>query len=289
MTASSPRDGEISPSLDDLAVTRRPGGPSAGADVDVDAVTVDDLQRVMTAGLPALTDDRIGDWLLRAAEGYTGRANSALPVGSPGMPLGDAIDRVLAWYAEQGLPALLQLPHPATADPADSKLGSVLLQRDWRFFLRTEVMTKPSAPAVRGPHEQVRVTRTDAPTDDWWHTASPRALEHRDTLTRMLARVPGAAYLTAYVGEVAVGHARLAFTGAWSGIFDVHTDPAVRRSGVARALMSAAATTAADQRIPLQYLQVAADNTAAVRLYEALGWQVHHTYHYAAPDSSDSR
>ncbi|MFD0595838.1 hypothetical protein ACFQZ4_28950 [Catellatospora coxensis] len=48
--------------------------------------------------------EELGAWRLRAAGGYTGRANSALPVGDPGLPLPEAIDAVVAFYRRQGLP-----------------------------------------------------------------------------------------------------------------------------------------------------------------------------------------
>nr|WP_246336848.1 GNAT family N-acetyltransferase [Flexivirga oryzae] len=158
-------------------------------------------------------------------------------------------------------------------------------------------MTKPSLvpaaahPPVTAPPPgddprpgAVRLTVTGAPTDGWWVSASPRALEHRETLVQVLARVPEAAYLTAYLNDRPAGHARLAFHDGWSGIFDVHTDPVARRSGIATALMTEAARVAGERRIPLQYLQVAADNAAAVGLYGSLGWVVHHAYHYATPE-----
>lgn len=258
------------------APVRRPRRPPAQ-----EAVGIDDLQALMTAGMPPLFSLHLGGWLLRAANGYTGRANSTLPIGDPGCPLEEAIRRVADWYAEHGQPALVQLPHAVDADPRDSALGSLLAQRNWRFFTPTLVMTKPSASA--GPSDSVRVEASAAPTDDWWATSSPRSIRHRETLTEVLARVPSAAYLTAYVGGSLVGHARLAFGAGWSGVFDVHTDPAARRRGVGRALMRAAGQLATEQRIPLQYLQVDASNEAAVRLYESLGWHVHHTYHYATP------
>lgn len=269
MTASSPSDGPHSPSLGEEAVAR------------------DLLEALMVAGMPPLDSAHVGDWLLRAANGYTGRANSVLAVGDPGVPLDAAVEQVVAWYAERDQPALIQLPHATDADPAASTLGSVLAQQDWHFFLRTSVMTRRtpnSESAANGAlSAALRVEVSDEPTDDWWRTASPRALAHRDTLGRMLERVRPAAYLTAYLDDRPIGHLRLALADGWSGVFDVHTDPAARGRGVARALMRQAERTASERRIPLQYLQVAADNHAAVGLYRSLGWQTHHEYHYARP------
>src|SRR5437763_15301934 len=48
------------------------------------------LERVAAAGWPAPDLDRLGGWLLRAAEGWTNRGNSALAVGDPDVPLADA-------------------------------------------------------------------------------------------------------------------------------------------------------------------------------------------------------
>lgn len=248
-------------------------------------MNADELQVIMTAGMPPLESHRIGSWLLRASAGYTGRANSVLPVGDPGIPVCAAIDQVAVWYAERDQAALVQLSHGIGAQPADSPLGELLAQRDWRFFRRTVVMTKSTRKHEASAHPSpVRIAVSDVPTDDWWRSASPRALEHRRTLRRMLQHVPVAAYLTAYVDNRPVGHLRLAFSNGWSGVFDVHTERSARGRGVARALMHRAEETATDRRIPLQYLQVAADNLAAVSLYRSLGWQSHHEYHYATPE-----
>lgn len=251
------------------------------------AIGIGALQELMTAGMPPLVSQRLGDWRLRSAGGYTGRANSALPVGDPGIPLPEAVERVTAWYGAHDQPALIQLPHPTDDAPTNTELGALLAHRGWRFFTRTLVMTTPSRPAPPALADAAHIAVTDAPTDDWWAAASPRAVEHRRTLEQVLTRIARASYLTAYVGGRPLGHARLAFNDGWSGAFDVHTDPAARRTGVARAMMTVAARVAGERRIPLQYLQVAADNAAAVRLYESLGWRVHHAYHYATPRGRD--
>src|SRR5438270_176346 len=57
----------------------------------------------------------LGEWLLRAAGGFTGRANSALAAGDPGMPLPQAVDQVCRWYAARGLPPALTAALAAAA------------------------------------------------------------------------------------------------------------------------------------------------------------------------------
>ena len=68
-----------------------------------------DLERAAAEHWQAADRAALGEWLLRAAGGFTGRANSALPLGDPGMPLGAAVDAVTAWYRSRGLPAMIEV------------------------------------------------------------------------------------------------------------------------------------------------------------------------------------
>src|SRR6185437_11525528 len=54
--------------------------------------TIIDLERMAAAHWRGTEEEWLGDWLLRAAEGFTGRANSALPLGDPGLPLDATLD-----------------------------------------------------------------------------------------------------------------------------------------------------------------------------------------------------
>ncbi|NEB82358.1 GNAT family N-acetyltransferase, partial [Streptomyces sp. SID14478] len=74
-------------------------GPSA---------TYPELARVSSRAWQPLESERLGEWELRAAEGFTRRANSVLPVGDPGVPLDEALRRAQEWYAARGLPAYAQ-------------------------------------------------------------------------------------------------------------------------------------------------------------------------------------
>ena len=77
-----------------------------------------DLEDVAGDGWRPTESDRLAatagqhGWLLRAADGFTGRANSVLAVGDPGLPLVEAVDRVEAWYAARGLPPRFAVPWP---------------------------------------------------------------------------------------------------------------------------------------------------------------------------------
>ena len=45
---------------------------------------IEALERAAARHWQAPETERLGEWLLRAAAGFTGRANSALPLGDPG-------------------------------------------------------------------------------------------------------------------------------------------------------------------------------------------------------------
>jgi GNAT superfamily N-acetyltransferase len=80
------------------------------------ALSLGDLERLTARHWAAAETAPLGDWLLRAHGGFTGRANSVLVQGDPGMPVADALDAVRAWYADRGLPALASLAVPADAE-----------------------------------------------------------------------------------------------------------------------------------------------------------------------------
>jgi N-acetylglutamate synthase len=72
------------------------------------------LERICSDAWPAVLTRPLGQWRLRAAGGFTGRANSALAVGDPGLAMPAALDRVCGFAAEHGLPPLVQV---ATGSP----------------------------------------------------------------------------------------------------------------------------------------------------------------------------
>ncbi|MDT4989492.1 MAG: N-acetylglutamate synthase, partial [Micromonosporaceae bacterium] len=94
------------------------------------------LERLAAAGWPAPEREHLGDWLLRAAGGWTARGNSALPIGDPGRPLGAAVDAVQQWYRARNLP-----PKITVADPVGGRLTAELRGRGWAPSPPTLVQT----------------------------------------------------------------------------------------------------------------------------------------------------
>ncbi|CAN7159681.1 GNAT family N-acetyltransferase [Knoellia sp. LjRoot47] len=265
------------------------------------AVSVADLQRVMGPAWGAIERESLGDWELRASQGFTQRGNSVLPVGDPGLPLAEAVDRVEAWYAVRGLPARVSLAGPTGFEPADDPLGAELLSRGWTSGDRTLNLTSSTetvaATAAATPDTGGAEVRISADLDDAWLDAysQSRPLD-RDIAAQVLTGSPDQLFAAIGLGgglaqrlgmstpgsrdprPVAIG--RLALAQGWAGLAAVWTDPAMRGRGLATRVTTALAVRARADGIRLVHLQVEADNATAIRLYERLGFERHSSYVY---------
>jgi N-acetylglutamate synthase len=67
------------------------------------------LERICADAWPAVVVRPLGQWRLRAAGGFTGRANSALAVGDPGLPVAEALGEVRAFAAEHEVAPRVQV------------------------------------------------------------------------------------------------------------------------------------------------------------------------------------
>src|SRR4051812_32397821 len=104
------------------------GGRVSGVSEMTCTASVEELERVAARGWRGRDTERLGEWLLRAAGGFTGRANSALPLGDPGVPVPDAVSRVERWYDARGVTPRFQVPVPGAVD-VDAELD----RRGWAY------------------------------------------------------------------------------------------------------------------------------------------------------------
>lgn len=229
------------------------------------------LEAVAAAGWRAEETAELGGWLLRATGGFTGRANSVLPLRPPGMPLGDALQRAASWYAERGLPLRLLVPTEARR-----LLDAELSQRGWDAGELVHTMA-------------ARLNRQDALApgveiaalpDDGWFSRYRDGAGAAPTARALLTRHDQAAFASVRADGRVVAIGRGTVDDGWLGITAVEVEPALRRSGLARAVTAALRRWGAEHGATRSYLQVGAANVAAVTLYESLGYWVHHDYRY---------
>lgn len=280
---------------------RAGAGSRAGSAAMADPAEVHRLEAAANESWPAPVQQRLGDWLLRAADGWTGRANTALPLGDPGRPLADAVDAVTDWYAARGLPAQFNVPLPAAAD-----LAAVLADRGWLARplvlvqtadladLRTRAgamddgataartdATVAGATAARADLPPVRLAYE--PDADWLSVVAARksAGESLPAAARQLltgaphvrfARIHDAGTL------IAVARATVSADRHWCGVSLLEVAPAARRRGLARHLLGTIAGWAHDDMGARRaFLQVEQRNPATA-LYTRLGFTTHHVY-----------
>lgn len=240
----------------------------------------DVLDRLADRGWPALEREALGPWTLRAADGVTSRANSALALGED-RDIREAVDAAERWYASRGLPAVFQLS--SAAPPA---LAPELERRGYRRHSATDILvadraTVVSTPAARDAAGDIAVATspTSGWLDTWWAVDGRGGDAERRTVERILAGGP-ALYAWAGRAEQPDAVARLALVGGWGGLYAVATLPSARRRGLARALTAALAREAAAHGVDRLWLQVVADNSAAIALYESLGFVPASRYEY---------
>jgi ribosomal protein S18 acetylase RimI-like enzyme len=235
-----------------------------------------ELELAANEAWPAPVQERLGDWLLRAADGWTGRGNSALPIGDPGLPLAAAIDAVQHWYTARGLPPTMNVPLPLT-EPVNAALAA----RGWLANPPTEFQTAPVATlaAAGQPHADVQLVTEVSPAAR--ETIAGRKGGLPAAASHILSAVPQARFAEVYgdSGELlAIARGTVTGSGRYLGIFLVEVVPAARRRGLAQRVIGALGAWAADSGAQTAFLQVEERNTAAVALYRRLGFTTHHTY-----------
>ncbi|MFU8851585.1 GNAT family N-acetyltransferase [Micromonospora sp. SL1-18] len=251
------------------------------------AAAVTALELAADEAWPAPVRDRLGDWLLRSAAGWTGRANSALPVGDPDRPLPAALDAVQRWYADHGQPALVNTPLPLAAP-----VGAELDARGWAARPPTLVQTAalaaltapspaPAAPATaRAGADLPPVELTTAPSDDWLAITADRKGGLPDAARHVLTAVDRVRFAQVYAGGalLAVGRGTVTGAGRWLGLTLIEVRPEARRQGLAGRVVRALVDWGVAEGATHAFLQVEQRNAPAVALYRGLGFTTHHTY-----------
>ncbi|HEX5407245.1 MAG TPA: GNAT family N-acetyltransferase [Pseudonocardiaceae bacterium] len=240
---------------------------------------VDALERACADAWPAVVDEPLGQWRLRAAGGFTGRANSALTIGDPGVPVGTALELITAFARANDIPATA---HVVTDTPVETALANSGWAVDDTHPGGAESFVMTGRLAGFAQRVPVGVSVPTRPPTDWWPlavgTTSPTPAQRR-----VLAGRDGLCFGTARVDNQVVGIVRGAVVGDLLHIARLAVTPTHQRQGLAIGLLAALAGWGEQRGATRCALQVATHNEAAISLYARLGCRPHHRYRYWKP------
>ncbi|GAB2701279.1 N-acetylglutamate synthase, CG3035 family [Nocardia thraciensis] len=243
------------------------------------------LEAAATDGWPGPRHTRIDGWLAAAGNGYTNRANSAVPLGNsegPATTHPDTLHRIGRWYTEQGLPLRLRLPDRLAPVPPG-----------WRTWGETAVLGLDIDNVVlpQGP-SMVRID--SLPPEAWLElyrfqgedtVPVPPPPVDEEVLTAVRNGEIGFAAL-GLPTPLAVG--RGAVTTApdgrcWIGLTCVAVAAPHRRHGLGTLICAELLRWGQRRGATHAYVQVGVDNGGAQAMYREMGFLEHHNYRYAGP------
>ncbi|GAA5124915.1 GNAT family N-acetyltransferase [Pseudonocardia adelaidensis] len=237
------------------------------------------LEGLCADAWPAQVERPLGQWRLRAASGYTGRANAALAIGDPGLPIAAALHEVCRFAREHDAPARVQVPVGSPWDRAVAAEGWVLNAAHAKGA-EVSVLVAPVADADLPP--RLRIELPPRPSAEWWRLAvggPPTPAQDR-----VLAGAPDTAFgLLRDEDGAVLGQVRAALVADHVHISTLEVVPAARRRGHATTLLAAAGAWGRERGARWAVLQVALQNGGARALYDRLGYVEHHRYRYLVP------
>lgn len=229
---------------------------------------------------PAVTTLMIDGWVVRFANGYSGRANSASALVPGAKVSGALLAHVETLYRAQGLKPQFRLSPVAAPET-----GSFLLAHGYR--VKDEALSMTLAldkEAAADPRVHIAVS----PQQAWLDGISARQEESKRSPEHLLAIVSRvelpAAYATLRETGTDLGFAYSAIDRGMAEIGLVMVDEKARGRGLGRALVTSLMHWAKSNGASRAFLQVDTGNAPALKLYEALGFRRAYLYRTLVKD-----
>jgi GNAT superfamily N-acetyltransferase len=258
----------------DIILARR--APAAAGGPDPLRTTVEDLERYALPGWLGLSEP-LGEWTLRAADGFTSRANSCLAVGDPGMPMEAAAAKIVAFSAAHGIAPKAEVIRGSQTEAGLRALGWIDASRG------TDVLVCRLSDLL-GEHLPDPVVQVTETLPEPWQAAyqRSRADDVDPAILRMIldGQPPRAFGGVAGGDERVVAIARGHLNVPWLGLSSLWTDRDHRGHGLATKVVIALGHWAARRGGRYVYLHVASTNEQVRGWCIPLGFALHHRNRY---------
>lgn len=213
----------------------------------------------------------LGEWELRYVGGANPRANAALAIGDPGVPLDEALAQVTAFCGSHERAPMVEVV-------VGSALEQALLDRGWDPRPPTAVLVGGVAALARTTREVDTAGVVEETLTREWLVGNDRAQANFAVVAATLD-LPGMAFLSLAVDGRQAARVRVNPVGEdWAYLADLFVQPDQRGRGHGRVLMAAAVDWAAERGLTAIVLDADPDNEPAQRLYADLGFEPHHAF-----------
>lgn len=227
------------------------------------------------ASWPSLEQSEAGGVVLRSANGYTKRANSANIIGAQDGDFAETVDKCEKYFSEKSLPCIFRLASFCNNKAFDNYLD----QADYSQIDRSLVLYR-SLEDTNLAAQNIVIK----PCGEWFESycrISGSDISERERHLEILNRIEEKMLMAVLLEEgeeVSCGMGVV--SNGYFGLFDIATSKDLRGRGYGEKLVNGMLAWAIANGVSESYLQVVADNIAAVKLYEKLGYQYCYEYWY---------
>ncbi len=239
-----------------------------------DTTLVHALEQRLINAWPAFEIELVEGWVLRFAEGYSKRANSATPL-VPGAGLEPAlVAHIVGQFAKRGIAPCFRL-----TGIEEPRADEVLAEQGLVSFDPSLCLVAPLSSEI-AVHGSVLIR--PEPSLSWIEAAASANggdKANAERLGRIVCSIsqPAAFATLSLDGEDAAWGLAVAERG-YVGLYDVVVAPSRRGLGVGRRLVVSLMAWGRDQGASRAYLQVREANSVAASLYATLGFETAYRY-----------
>ncbi|UCC45724.1 MAG: GNAT family N-acetyltransferase [Candidatus Zixiibacteriota bacterium] len=240
--------------------------------------TITRLEELSLNSWPALASIHYDGWIIRLADRFTDRSNSVWPLYESTLDPEQKISRCESLYGGFRQPAVFRI------NTSDFPLQLDRRLQDLGYSLKTITSVQTRRIDDLSLDERDGNVNIDTTlTDDWSDDVSTFvALGDRKSIYhRILGRIMlPTAYATLRIGSSLAAIGLGVLEDGHLGIYGMVTHPTFRRQGLARRVLNSLLNWARSCGASVAYLHVEEDNTPALSLYEAIGFEEVYQYWY---------
>lgn len=238
------------------------------------------LDELAANAWPALVNQQLEGWRMRATNNVTRRANSVLTNGI--IPLYSGwMDEITDFYGRRSLPVRFQV-----SDASPRELGPLLDELGYTTEGGSSVQTAQCAEVLErsAPLAQYEIFTYNSLEEHWLDSfleIEGIGGEKREAYRLIMSRIaPRVCYVQISLGSKVAGIGMAVSERGWAGLFNIATSVEYRRRGIGGQVVRALAEWSLQTGTENLYLQVMLNNTAAINLYGRLGFAHLYGYHY---------